>query len=591
MKLMRRVIVALLAVAMAASSLVACGKDNGTGKDELVTLDCYSQLANFQGKQGGWFGALLKEEFNVELNIIKESDNTFATRMESGNLGDIVVFGNSGENYLAAVKAGLLLDWNSYDLLTNYGSYIKEHMPAALANNAKISGDKGITYGIGHSVALNSEDHDEFFYSWDLRYDYYAELEYPEIKDLDDLFDVFVQMKEKHPTDDNGKETYAVSIWPDWDGNMVMYPKSLATAYYGYDEFAIGLYNNETGEFYDPLMVKDDGTYGPYLEMLQYFNRLYQAGLLDPDSGTQKYDDALAKVKSGRTFWSIFNYAGSAAYNTEANTSAGKGMYPVTPEEATPCVYGLNPNGGNRIWTIGAKTKYPEKCMQILNYLCTPEGFLNSEYGPKGLCWYYDDNGLTCFTELGKKCQADTSTMMESDDPKFEVYTGAKFKDGQQQINNLTWARNATNPDNNEKFNYKYWASNQTEAVKDSADADWREHTGCDTADQYLNSRKLADGSPAYSVAVATGYAEGAKSKELKVVWKQVTDAIIKGSWRAITAKDDATFKAEVDDMIKNANAYDNGNGYKECVEWSVKEAERRHNMEEEVRAAEKGTN
>lgn len=158
MKLMRRVIVALLAVAMAASSLVACGKDNGTGKDELVTLDCYSQLANFQGKQGGWFGALLKEEFNVELNIIKESDNTFATRMESGNLGDIVVFGNSGENYLAAVKAGLLLDWNSYDLLTNYGSYIKEHMPAALANNAKISGDKGITYGIGHSVALNSED-------------------------------------------------------------------------------------------------------------------------------------------------------------------------------------------------------------------------------------------------------------------------------------------------------------------------------------------------------------------------------------------------------------------------------------------------
>ena len=122
MKLMRRVIVALLAVAMAASSLVACGKDKGTGKDELVKLDCYSQLANFQGTQGGWFGALLKEEFNVELNIIKEADNTFATRMESGNLGDIVVFGNSGENYLAAVKAGLLLDWNSYDLLTNYGS-------------------------------------------------------------------------------------------------------------------------------------------------------------------------------------------------------------------------------------------------------------------------------------------------------------------------------------------------------------------------------------------------------------------------------------------------------------------------------------
>ena len=32
---------------------------------------------------------------------------------------------------------------------------------------------------------------------------------------------------------------------------MVMYVKSMATAFYGYDELGIGLYNVETGEFYD----------------------------------------------------------------------------------------------------------------------------------------------------------------------------------------------------------------------------------------------------------------------------------------------------------------------------------------------------
>lgn len=584
MKIMKRVIVALLAAVMAAATLVACGGSGGNA-EETITLDVYSQLANYQGKQEGWFGALMKEKFNVELNIIKESDNAYSTRMESGNLGDIVVWGSNGENYLAAVNAGLLLDWNQYNLLDEHGSYIKENMSAALANNANISG--GTTYGIGHAVALNSQDHDEFFYSWDIRWDYYAELGYPEIKDLDDLFDLFVAMKELHPTDDTGKETYALSIWPDWDANMVMYVKSLATAYYGYDEFAIGLYNNETGEFYDPLMINEDGSYGPYLEMLQYFNRLYQAGLLDPDSDIQKYDEATAKAKTGRTFWSIFNYAGSAAFNTAENTAAGKGMYPLAPEEATPCVYGLNPNGGNRIWSIGSTTKYPELCMDILNYLCTPEGFLNSEYGPRGLCWDYDENGLTYFTELGKACSQDTSTMMESDDPQYEVYTGKKFKDGQQQINNLTWSRNATNPDNGEKFNYKYWASEQAEAEEGSADEDWREFTGAVSADEYLNNRVLADGSPAYSVAVATGYAEGSKSAELKVVWEQVTEAIVNGSWIAIEAESDAAFEQAVNDMIETATSYDNGTGYQQCVDWSLEEAAKRFALEEEVRAAE----
>ena len=589
MKIMKRVIVALMALAMAATSLVACGGGGKTGEEELITLDCYSQLANFQGNQGGWFGALLKEKFKVELNIIKEGDNTYATRMESGNLGDLVIWGNNGELYMGAVEAGLLLDWNQYDLLEEYGPYIKENMKAALDNNAEISG--GTTYGIGHTVATNSQDHDEFFYSWDLRYDYYAELGYPEIKDLDDLFDVFVAMKEKHPTDDDGKETYAVSIWPDWDGNMVMYPKSLATAYYGYDEFHLGLYNNETGELYDALMINEDGSYGPYLEMLQFFNRLYQAGLLDPDSDIQKYDEATAKIKTGRTFWSIFNYAGSAVFNTAENLDAGKAMYTVVPEEATPCVYGMNVKGGNRIWSIGSKTKYPEKCMEILNWLCTPEGFLSSEYGPEGLCWYYDENGLTCFTELGKACITDTSTTMVSDDPQYEIYTGSKFKDGQQQINNLTWARNATNPTNGERYNYKYWASETVPAATDSLDAKWRENTGCNTVDEYMNSRTLADGSPAYSVAVATGYAEGTKSKELSVVWEQVTQAIVKGSWLAIEAESDAEFEAAVQNMIKEANAYDNGNGYKECVEWTLEEAAKRHALEEEAKAADATNN
>ena len=95
-------------------------------------------------------------------------------------------------------------------------------------------GDNHI-YGIGHGMS-QGDGHEAFFYSWDIRWDLYKQLGYPEVNDLDDLYDLFVAMKEICPTDDNGNPTYAFSLWPDWDDAMVMYVKSFVSAYYGYDE-------------------------------------------------------------------------------------------------------------------------------------------------------------------------------------------------------------------------------------------------------------------------------------------------------------------------------------------------------------------
>ena len=207
--------------------------------EETVTLDVFDQLANYSGEQIGWFAQVMLEKFNVKLNIIQDADGVYETRMESGNLGDIVIWGNDSDEYLQAVEKGLLYDWNEDDLLDEYGPYIKENMSAALQKNSDLSG--GTTYGFGHNVAVSASDREAMMYEWDIRWDLYKELGYPEINDLDDLVNVLEQMKEICPTDDNGNPTYGVSLFSDWDGNMVMYVKSLASAYYGYDEFGFGL--------------------------------------------------------------------------------------------------------------------------------------------------------------------------------------------------------------------------------------------------------------------------------------------------------------------------------------------------------------
>ncbi len=541
----------------------------GSDEREPVTLTVFSQLANWSGNQGGWSATLLKDMFNVELVIIPDTNGAYSTRMESGDLGDIVVFGSNGSDYSDAVNAGLLFDWEDEDLLLNYGQDILANCATALEANRELNAD-GAIYGIGHDYASSDEEHASFFYTWDIRWDLYKELGYPEVNDLDDLVELFVQMKELEPTDDAGNPTYAVSAFPDWDGNMVMYVKSLASAYYGYDELALGLYDSETGEFHDAL--EEDG---PYLTALKFFNDLYQEGLLDPDSMTQTYDQMIAKVQRGGTFFSIFDYMGSTAYNTDAHTSEGKYMASLQPTEATSICYGLSTYGGSRVWTIGANCDEPERAMEIINWLYTNDGAMTTWYGIRGLMWDYDEDGNTYFTELGQACHDDPTydlTGVEWTSPYTgETYTlDGTFNDGMIQINNTTWSQSAENTDSveGESFYYSDWAS-QIGDAKSEIEQDWRDYTGTTQNQEYLDAQN-------YAIIPSTNYSESTRESELDVIWSQVTTAIKNGSWNAIYASSDEEFDSIVAQMISDCESY----GYDQCIEWCENEAATRYALQ-----------
>lgn len=537
------------------------------GTTDPINITIYSQLANYSGELTGWFAELMKQKYNVVMTIIPDSDGTFDTRMESGDLGDIVVFGSTGNQYQRAATSGMLFDWNEDDILSDYGPYVKAHMPYALENNENLNNSIGagdVVYGFGHNVATSPEDHEAFFYTMDLRWDLYKELGYPEVNTIDDLYNLFVSMKEICPTDEAGNETYAVSMWPDWDGNMVMYVKAFATCYWGYDEMGFGLYDVETGKYHDALEPD-----GPYLKSLKFFNKLYQAGLIDPNSITQTYDKMSEKAQNGGIFFSIFDYAGSQLYNSEEHLSAGKGMYPMVPKDASPLCYGMNVMGGNRVWTIGANTEYPELCMAIINYLTTPEGYMTYWYGPKDVCWYYDEEGHSCLTELGEQAYKDRKgTIMPAE------WGGISFNEGTFQANNTTWSRDASNPDSNgETYNCDNWVSRRADTDYDILN-DWRDRTGCYNSQEYMDTTN-------YKVSLATSYSESSKSDELEIIWEQVKSTIVTSSWNAIYAESDEEFDKIVADMTAKVKEYD-PNG--ECLAWCENEAAIRCGLEDQVR-------
>lgn len=536
--------------------------------DETIQLTAYSQLANYSGKLSGWIAKILKDKFNCEITVIPETEGTLDTRMEAGNLGDLVIFGSNGTDYQRAALNGLLFDLNEDDILSDYGPYVKEHMPYALENNANLSDSFGAghtTFGFGHNVATDPQNHEPFFYTMDVRHDLYKELGYPEVKTLDEFYDLMVAMKEICPTDETGAETYATSLWPDWDGNMVMYVKSFATCYWGYDEMGFGLYDVENGVYHDATEEN-----GPYLTSLKFFNRLYQAGLIDPDSMTQTYNEMAEKVTAGGTFFSIFDYAGSALYNTEEHLEAGKGMYPMVPADATPLCYGMNVLGGNRIWTIGATTEYPELCMAIINYFATPEGYMTYWYGPKDLCWYYDEEGNTCFTEFGETCHKDKKGTKMPDE-----WGGGTFDEGTFQVNNTTWTLDASNPDSNgETYNSDRWRSQRKDSTYEIL-MDWREHTGCYDSQEYMDNKTN------YKVALATAYTESAQSDDLKVIWKQVATCVKDYSWKAIYSTSDDEYNKNVEEMKAKIKEYDPDG---QCLNWCLNEASIRKSFEDQVR-------
>ncbi|MDR3276037.1 MAG: hypothetical protein LBT11_02310 [Treponema sp.] len=555
----------LCIVLLCAAIVTGCsqsGAATGAGERELYRIDVYSQLANYAGMQVGWFAKLAKDKFNLELNIIPQAEGTYATRMAAGNLGDLILFGQDGLEYTNAIEAGILLDWTRNGLLDNYGKDIKANFPQALQQNRDKFGAGTAVYGFGFNVAPSVDSTDSYFYHPDIRFDLYQAIGSPPIKDLMDYLNVLKQMVDYAPNGDSGLKAYGISLFKDWDGDTVMSVKAMG-AYYGYDEWGFTLYDvnsNTTQSVLDPN--------GYYIKGLQFFNRAYQMGILDPDSATQTFSDVTNKYADGRVYWSQFSWLGPSNYNTAERLAAGKGMFTVAAQDQKNVVYGQSVYGGNRPWAIGAKAKYPERIMELINWLSTPAGVMESNYGPQGVLWNYDANNKPYLTELGIATRGDGTVMMP------ESAGGGTYADGQSKMNNTTFNIDSINPISGESYNHAFWSSwlsrDPTPAFKK-----WQDAMGALSEDEYLEEHNFR------AIAFASDFVKPGRSADLETTYTQVSTAIKNYSWQAIYARTDAEFNRLVNEMTTQAKAL----GFDECLAWEEEQARQRAAAVQRVRS------
>ncbi|MBD0383212.1 extracellular solute-binding protein [Paenibacillus sedimenti] len=540
------------------------GNDAGKSNNPELTITVFSMLANYAGEQPGWFAKLIKDKFNIKLNIIASNlaggQQKIATMMASGNLGDLVVFGTNGKDYQDAIKAGLLLDWTKDGILDKHGKDILKNAGQAIDANKKQFGGGSAVYGIGHDVGAGDGPSEgaTMVFGPDIRFDLYQKLGSPPIKSLNDYLPLLKKMQELEPKSESGRPTYGFSLWSDWDNNFMTLAKVTAQ-FHGYQEgdgFNPGdlILTSATENKHQGLL--DDNSY--YMQGLKFYFDANQMGLLDPDSLTQKFSDASNKFKDGQVFFSQFPWLDNV-YNTPEHTSKGKSFQLVPFQDEKIFSYGQNPYGGVRVWAIGSKAKDPARIMQFLNWLYTPEGMLESYYGPKGLAWDIKD-GKPFVTEYGWKA------LPANAEPVPAEYGGGTFKDGTNQINNTTLKNSMIHPETKEPYDYNLWNSTLTHNTN-PADKSWREAMGVLTPKEYFVKHNMV----AVQKPVFTGTAPVTPPSDIQQKQSEVGKVIREHSWKMVFAKNEAEFNKLKEQLLTKAK----GLGYDEVVNFQLEQTKK----------------
>ena len=582
-----------LAAAMAVGLLSGCGSQSTSGTTSQVvgasssqsgdtstnskypkelTIDVFDSEANYQGVQSGWFAKIVKDKFNMKLNIVAPNvagggDTLFQTRSAAGNLGDLIICNTSNGKLSQLVKAGLVQDISPYlKNETNVTAY-----QSAIDSMKDLAGTDNGIYAIPSEVSKNAPTDAsvglEPNYGPYIRWDYYKAIGYPEIKNLDDLLDVLTKMQAEARKEEGSNDIYALSLFKDWDRNMMTLARNI-TCMYGYDQSGIALLANDDSDIQDP--IGDDSIYYKALKFLYKANK---AGLVDPDSTTQNYDTMYQKMQSGKCLFSFWSWMGQGAFNTPDHTAAGKGFKMAPVEDMKIGVNGCRMNGNHEIAImVGSKAEDPQRLVDFIDWLYSPEGIMadqangtSGSCGPEGLTWEESD-GQPALTDFGKKALGGDDVDVPSE------WGGGKWQEGVSTLNVTFVNTTDVNPLNNEPYMYTLWDSTMKDN-ETALDKDWEQQTGAKSAIDYLKQHNMLD------VAPGDSYVTPEEDSTITNLRSQCGSSLTEYSWKLAFADSDSDF----DELYSTMQSTLKGLNYSTLFDNDKKQAEEKVKAREEV--------
>ena len=586
--LMKTALSVILSISVLAALLSGCAKNDGNNNTatvtpggatdtpgntdadkykEFITIDVFDSQANFQGIQSGWFAKVVKDKFNMELNIIAPNvagggDTLYQTRSANGNLGDLILTNADQGRLKDLVTADLVLDLTPY--ISNLEN-LQDRM-AAIQNTSALADKEGLWAVPSQTSLLSATEPTEATDPTNapsIRWDLYKQIGYPEIDTLEDLLPVLEQMQEAAGTSTSGKKVYAFSLFKDWDGDIMQNAGALP-ALYGYNPQGFALYDAAGNDIQS--MIDSESL---YIRSLKFLFTANQMGLVDPESTTQNFDTLAAKYTDGAILYSLWPWLGAGYYNTAENTSAGKGFASATLQDGKYLCWGNTPLGSNTFTVmIGSKAKDPQRLADFIDWLYSPEGITMSatqtggKCGPEGLTWEMKD-GKPVLTEFGKKAfiEIDQNLVVP------EEWGTGTWKDGISALNYQTVGITEKNPENGMDYNYALWDDYIT-LTQTSLAKDWSEHN-----DSYLRAIEFFKDKDRIAVVPGVPFVAQDYTTDISAIKEQCKQIIVQYSWQMVFAKNEAEFNKLLKEMQDTAL----GLGYEQVFEIDKKNCEDRN--------------
>ena len=392
---MKRLLSVLLTIAM----LLSLVSVSAMAEEAPTVITFYDEAANYHGTQSGWFAKVVKDRFNIELNIIAPQvvgNDVYTTRAMEGDLGDIVIVDKSKVNTLVA--EGLIRPINEIagcENLMRFKNQIDVY-------NKELTGKDGEYYGIPAEMTDTSPSvlTDDVIYSSPmLRWDLYQAVGAPEIKDLDGLLDVLAKIHEIHPeeytTNEAGEKVggkaFPFSLWADWDGNDNMIGiANVVQLTTWYDQKIKGSAILMPDMTFSEIYNKDNA----YYKIAKFLFKANQMGLVDPESGEQKWDIVATKLSNRQV--DLLWYSWQVGFSNTSEYKAQGATFTFIPV-ADMSFYADADRyfGADRVWAVGSKVegeKY-DLILKFLDWYASPEGMTFQHVGIEGLNYSKNEDG------------------------------------------------------------------------------------------------------------------------------------------------------------------------------------------------------
>lgn len=436
-KLWRCVFTASMSAAMLLGLAACGGSDDAESSDGIKTFTMFTAMPGSEINDDNEIMNIIAEKTGAKLKetwLTGQTDaKAIGTIIAGGEYPDFI---NGGEAMMSLYDAGVLVPWDDY--LEKYPNlkelYTDEEWDNFRQDDGKIYWANVFqnTYGEDRSTTHN----DEAFWIQARVLEWAG---YPEIKTLDQYFDLLENYADANPTMENGTENIPyTALCEDWRYFCIENAPQFLDGYPNDGSVIVDT---------DTMQVVDYNTTPTAKRYFQKLNEEYQKGYVDVEFATQTYDEYIAKLSTGAVLgmcdqWWNFAYNVNDVFKQQGLDEQGCNYVPLglTIDEGMENRWHnyadtLNNSSGVAVTTSCSDI---DAAFKFMNDLLDQEIHDLRYWGVEGEDYLVDENGLYYRTE---------EMRMQCSDPAYQASHMCNYSYMPQWLGTSRDGKNAMQPD------------------------------------------------------------------------------------------------------------------------------------------------